>query len=236
MKNEKVTIAPQPAHGRWYGDACGTAFGMELLGERWTILILRELIFGPRRFSDLRADLPGISAKTLTERLSRMEDTGILDRVTLTHPAPVQLYRLTPWGAAAETIVQEIGRWAAASALHDRTLPLSAASFMMSLRTMLDREAARGAQPTAAFAIGAARFSVRPTPSGLEVRRGLPDTPGLAFHAPDAPSLAALFYGGPTAEAAGVRTDGPPEEIVRFLSLFRLPPTGDRAEPQAGQR
>lgn len=234
MTYEKVTDAPQPAHGRWYDDACGTAFGMELLGERWTILILRELIFGPRRFSDLRADLPGISAKTLTERLSRMEATGILERVTLSDPAPVQLYRLTPWGARAETIVQEIGRWAAASPLHDRSLPLSAASFMMSLRTMLDRAAAQGAQPEVAFAIGTARFAVRPTPEGLEVRRGLPEAARLAFHAPAAPPLAALVYGGLSAEAAGVRTEGPPEEIARFLSLFRLPPAAGPAEAGAG--
>ena len=70
MKSQKETNPPPAAHGRWYDDACGTAFGLELLGERWSLLIVRELFFGPRRFSDIRAELPGISAKVLTERLA----------------------------------------------------------------------------------------------------------------------------------------------------------------------
>ena len=69
MKLQKETRSVERLHGRWYNDACGTAFGLELLGERWALLIVRELMFGPRRFSDLRAGLPGISAKSLTERL-----------------------------------------------------------------------------------------------------------------------------------------------------------------------
>ncbi|WP_265500461.1 winged helix-turn-helix transcriptional regulator [Paracoccus beibuensis] len=197
---------------------------MELLGERWTLLILRELLFGPRRFSDLRAELPGISAKILTERLSGMEANGILRRVALTEPAPVQLFQLTPWGMAAEPIVQEMGRWAAASPMHDSTLPLSAASFMMSLRTMLDRNAARGLAFTAAFTIGTSRFTGRLEQCRLEVLRGLPDDPQIALKAAAASRLAALFYGNMTSEAAGVQTCGTIEDVARFLSLFHLPP------------
>ena len=69
MKLQKET----KAHGKWYGDACGAAFALELIGERWALLIVRELMLGPRRFSDLRASLPGISAKVLTERLEGLE-------------------------------------------------------------------------------------------------------------------------------------------------------------------
>ena len=57
------------AHGKWYNDACGAAFAFELIGERWSALIMREMMFGPRRFTDLRGGLPAISAKVLTERL-----------------------------------------------------------------------------------------------------------------------------------------------------------------------
>lgn len=224
MKFQKETDPPKPAHGRWYDDACGTAFGMELLGERWTLLILRELMFGPRRFSDLRAELPGISAKILTERLTGMEASGILRRIALTEPAPVQLYQLTPWGLAAEPIVQAIGRWAAASPLHDPTLPLSAASFMMSLRTMLDRQAAQGLALTAGFSIGSARFTARLEDGGLEVARGLPDDPDLNFEAAAAPQLAAVFYGDVPPGAVAVRVSGPPAMLSRFLGLFNLPP------------
>ena len=90
-------------HGKWYDDACGTAFAMELVGERWSLLIVRELMYGPLRFSDLRAGLPAISAKVLTERLAGLENTGILVRRKLAPPAAVQVYELTKWGASART-------------------------------------------------------------------------------------------------------------------------------------
>ena len=67
-------------HGKWYGDACGTAFAMELVGERWSLLIVRALMLGARRFSDIRASLPGISAKVLTERLGSLDEAGVLVR------------------------------------------------------------------------------------------------------------------------------------------------------------
>ncbi len=83
---------------RWYDDACGTALGLELVGERWSLLIVRELMFGGRRFSELRGSLPGISANILTMRLEGLERIGIVQRRTLPPPASVQIYELTPWG------------------------------------------------------------------------------------------------------------------------------------------
>ena len=137
MKSHKVTFDTSSPHGRWYGDACGTAFGLELLGERWSLLIVRELMFGPRRFTDIRAHLPGISAKVLTERLAGLEASDVVQRIAVPEPTPAQLYGLTEWGYATEPIMQALGRWASASPLHDPTLPLSPISFMLSLRTML---------------------------------------------------------------------------------------------------
>ena len=130
-------------HGKWYGDACGTAFAMELVGERWSMLIIRELMLGGRRFSDLRGSLPGISAKVLTERLAGLEQAGVLTRRKLPPPAATQVYELTQWGYLAEPAIQELGRWAARSPAHDPTLPLSPVGFMLSLRTMLDKEGAK---------------------------------------------------------------------------------------------
>ncbi|MEN9061812.1 winged helix-turn-helix transcriptional regulator [Ponticoccus litoralis] len=100
MKKQKVTKSATSPHGRWYADACGTAFGLELLGERWAMLIVRELMFGPRRFSDIRAELPGLSSKVLTERLAGLETNGVVLRSTALQPAPAQLYGLTEWGYA----------------------------------------------------------------------------------------------------------------------------------------
>lgn len=227
MKLQKVTHAEpdgeRPLHGRWYGDACGTAFGLEILGERWALLVVRELMFGPRRFSDLRAELPGISAKVLTERLAGLERSGVLVRRSVAEPAPAQLYELTQWGYAAEPVLQVLGRWAAASPLHDPTLPLSAASFMMSLRTMLDREAARGLDLVADFAIGAARFTARLEGGAMPVARGGAERCDLRFAAAGAPALAALFYGKVPPAEAGVEVAGDPGLLGGFTALFSLP-------------
>src|SRR3546814_8803144 len=127
-------------YGKWEEYACGTALALELLGERLSLLIVRELMFGGRRFTDLRAGLPGISAKVLTERLEGLEQAGVVQRRQLPPPAATQIYELTDWGYQAEDAIKALGRWAAASPDHDTTLPLSAASLMMSFRTMRSEE------------------------------------------------------------------------------------------------
>ena len=223
MKKQKVTKSADSPHRRWYGDACGTAFGLELLGERWAMLIVRELMFGPRRFSDIRANLPGISAKVLTERLAGLEVNGVVVRSEAPEPAPAQLYGLTEWGYSAEPILQAIGRWAAASPLHDPTLPLSPVSFMLSLRTMLDREAARGMSLVAVFAIGTAQFTARLSDGEMPVERGAADMPDLRFEAEGAPPLAAVFYGDVAPEAVGVNVTGSSSLSEAYLALFNLP-------------
>ena len=134
MKLEKIT----KQSGRIYNDACGTAHGLELIGERWALLVVRELMLGPKRFGDLKADLLGISANVLTQRLERLEANGIVTRRKLPPPASVQVYDLTDWGREAEPIIMTLGRWAARSPGHDPTLPLSGVSMMLSLRTMID--------------------------------------------------------------------------------------------------
>ena len=223
MKSHKVITEATSPHGRWYGDACGTAFGLELLGERWSLLIVRELMFGPRRFTDIRAQLPGISAKVLTERLAGLEAHGVVQRVTAPEPAPAQLYALTEWGYATEPIMQALGRWAAASPLHDPTMPLSPVSFMLSLRTMLDVEAARDMALVASFAIGPARFAARLADGSMPVARGEGASPDLCFESASAPPLAALFYGDVAPDVAGVHVAGDRKLAKKFIGLFNLP-------------
>ncbi|WP_051155881.1 winged helix-turn-helix transcriptional regulator [Salipiger mucosus] len=223
MKKQKVTNSAESPHGRWYADACGTAFGLELLGERWAMLIVRELMFGPRRFTDIRADLPGLSAKVLTERLAGLEASGVVTRSTAPEPAPAQLYGLTDWGYAAEPILQAIGRWAAASPLHDPTLPLSPVSFMLSLRTMLDAAAARGMSVVTVFEIGTAQFTARLDDGAMPVQRGATERPDLRFKAQTAPPLAAVFYGDLAPEAVGVEVFGDAALCRDLVALFNLP-------------
>src|SRR5947209_6937624 len=111
MESQKVTpLSPVPSRRRC-DDACGTAHALDLIGERWALLVMRELMLGPKRFSDLKADLPGISANVLTQRLEGLEATGLVRRRRLPPPGVAQVYELTEWGYEAEPIVQELGRW-----------------------------------------------------------------------------------------------------------------------------
>src|SRR5947209_15377016 len=115
MQLEKTTKPRENGQKRRYEDACGLAHAMELLGDRWAMLILRELAYGPRRFSELKADLPGISANVLTQRLGELEDRGIVLKSRLPPPASVQVYQATEWGLEATPVIARLGRWAARS-------------------------------------------------------------------------------------------------------------------------
>src|SRR3954470_7385318 len=130
------------------------------MGEPGALLVLRELMLGPKRFSDLRADLPGISANTLTQRLEGLEAKGLVVRRRLPPPASAQVYQLTEWGYEAEPIVQVMGRWATRSPAHDPTMPLSATSLMLSFRTMGDCVRMTGLNGRIGFRIGAETFLV----------------------------------------------------------------------------
>lgn len=225
MKLQKETESPK-RHGKWYDDACGTAFALELVGERWSLLIVRELMFGGRRFSDLRAGLPGISAKVLTERLEGLEQAKVVQRRQLPPPANAQIYELTRWGYAAETAIMELGRWAATSPDHDPTLPLSPASLMLSFRTMFDGSKAKGALFTGAIRIGLDRFLVEVADGKLRAERGEVEAPDFAFEAPAAPPIAAAVYGKVPFDAlaeAGLVVAGDREAARRFVDCFHLP-------------
>lgn len=225
MKLEKVTKRGDRAK-RWYDDACGTALAMELVGERWSLLIVRELMFGPRRFGEIKAALRGISANVLTQRLEGMEAAHILKRAKLPPPANVPVYELTRWGYEAEAPIKALGAWAARSREHDPTLPLSAASLMLSLRTMLDGRRVRDMPEMAiGFAFGAESFVARLVDGDLPVTRG---TGATQVHFATSPAvMASLIYGKwpiEEAEAAGALAfSGDRDLAYRFIDLFHLP-------------
>ncbi len=225
MKLQKET----ESHGKWYQDACGTAFAMEIIGERWALLIIRELMLGGRRFSDLRASLPGISAKVLTERLTGLERAGVLTKRKLPPPAATQVYELTEWGYLAEPAIQELGRWAARSPEHNPQLPISPVSFMLSLRTMIDHAAARTFDATFGFTVGGESFLAELRGGVMPVRRAEPGEPADAWLTAEValPLLRVIYGKQPLAEgiaAGGVSLAGDQPLAERFLALFSLPP------------
>lgn len=212
-----MDVGRRPGTG-WYDDACGTAFAMELLGERWSLLIVRELMFGARRFGELKASLTGISSKSLTERLGGLVSAGIAKRSPTT---PAGSYELTPWGMRAEGAIRELGRWAVLSPAHDPTLPLSAAALMMSMKTLFvgDGEA------TVGFTIGEESFVAVAQHGRLEIRRG--DAFGAEALIEGTPhQIAALLYDGRGLAGTG---EGQPAirgdtgAVARFARLFEMP-------------
>ena len=226
MSLENITIQGQAEPKRRYDDACGTAHALELIGDRWTLLVLREMMLGPRRFSELRADLPGLSANVLTRRLAELEERGLIVRKRLPPPASVQVYEATEWGLEAEPIIQALGRWAARSPRHDPTLPLSAVSIMLSFRTMISAERATGFEGRIGFRFGEENYLARVADGRIEVARDdLADADAVITAEPTA--LAAVVYGGAPLDVIAIEGDRPLAE--RFLGLFVLPPKASAA-------
>lgn len=226
MESQKITNSDFAKARRWYQDACGTALAMDLIGERWSLLIVRELLLGPRRFGEIRGALEGLSANILTQRLEGLEKGGILRRRQLPSPANAQVYALTRWGAALEEPIFALSRWAAGSPAHDVTLPLSNGAFMLSLKTMMNREGAQGLSIDLGFRIGGEPFRATIVDGGLVVERGDPAGADVIFEGLPTP-LAATFYGPlPLAESireGRVAVAGDIALAQRFVDLFGLP-------------
>jgi DNA-binding HxlR family transcriptional regulator len=108
-----MTTKQSQSADRTYGQYCPIAAGLDLIGDRWTLLMLRELSMGDRRFTDLRADLPGIAPNLLTERLRSLQSIGLVTAVELPPPAARSVYRLTEEGRRIEPVLRSVARFGA---------------------------------------------------------------------------------------------------------------------------
>lgn len=225
MKLEKVTTQ-SPSRSRRYHDACGAAHGLDLVGERWALLVIRELMMGPRRFSDLRKDLCGLSANVLTQRLEGLEASGVIQRRKLPPPASVQVYELTEWGYEIEPVFMVLGRWAARSPQHDPTLPISAVSIMQSFKTMFDPARALDAKMRLGFVLGEDRMVVTVADGVIDARRGEVEACDVVVRAP-AQVVAAAVYGKVPLESlegeGAMAIEGDQATFARFVDFFHLP-------------
>ena len=194
---------------------------MELLGERWAMLVLRELAYGPRRFSELKADLTGISANVLAQRLSELEARKLVRKTRLAPPASIQVYETTEWGLEVVPLIASLGRWAARSPSHNPTLRMSHVSVSMSLQTLISPELAAGLNIRIGFRFGDVSYVTTIRDGRLNVERGPVENCDVEFSG--APSeIAAVIHGGAPLEMIEVKGDM--ELANRFRTLFPLPP------------
>jgi len=221
MQLEKVTKTRRADDKRRYDDACAAAHGMDLIGERWSMPLIRELLLGPRRFSDLKTSLNGISANVLTQRLEGLEAAGVLVRRRLPPPAAVQVYELTPWGYEAAPIFQALGRWAVRSPDHDPTRPFSPVSLMLSLRTMLSPVVAGDLKAKIQLVMNGEPFLwARNKKGDIRIGRGELDDPDLTIRG--SPSeIASYIYAG--APISTLDIDGDCKLAAKLPSLFPMP-------------
>ncbi len=211
---------------RTYDDGCAAAHALDLVGERWSLLVVRELLLGPKRFTDLRAGLPHASPNVLAQRLRGLEEAGIVRRRRLPPPAASKIYELTDWGEELEPVIIRLGRWGARSPLRADDAPLGVDSLILSLRTMFDPGAAEGLEASYELRMGEDRFRAEVTGGSFEVERGSAERADATIEA-DSATLAELVYQDrPLADAlrsGDVKIEGDEAAVKRLLTLFPLP-------------
>ena len=209
---------------RTYADGCAAAHALDLVGERWALLVVRELLLGPKRFTDLRAG----------QRLRELEGAGVVRRRRLPPPAASRVYELTEWGMELEPVIIRLGRWGSRSPSRPRDAALGVDSLILSFRTMFDPQAAEGIGAVYELRFGEDRFRAEVADGRFEVERGGAGRPDAIIET-DPATLAALVYEGRgLAEAlrsGDVKIEGEVAEVERFLSLFALPEPAARTAP-----
>jgi DNA-binding HxlR family transcriptional regulator len=216
---------------RTYGDRCGIARALDLVGERWALLVVRELLLGPKRFTDLRTGLPHISPDVLSQRLRELEGAGIVGRRLLAPPAGSRVYELTDRGLELEPVILALGRWGSGAPFPPGDAKLGPDSAVIALMAVFDPGAADGLSASYELRLGKDRFRARVADGRIELARGSAEQPDATIET-DPDTLSAVLWQGrrlAEAERAGdVRIEGSRRAATRFLGLFALP------EPAAG--
>jgi DNA-binding HxlR family transcriptional regulator len=191
-----------------------------LVGERWALLIVRDLLLGPKRFTDLRAGLPHVSPDVLSQRLKELEESGIVRRTKLPPPAAARVYELTDRGAALEPIVLELGRWGSAAPFPDADAELGIDSAVIALKTVFDPSAADGLEETYELRLNDQPFRISVGDGRLDAKRGSADQPVAVIETDPATLARVLWHGGKRSE---LETGGDKGAVGRFINLFPLP-------------
>jgi DNA-binding HxlR family transcriptional regulator len=210
---------------RTYGDRCGVARALDIVGERWALLIVRELLLGPKRFTDLRAGLPHVGPDVLAQRLRELEAAGIAERRTLAPPAGSRVYELTERGRELEPVVLALGRWGSVAPAPPGEAGLGADAFALALKTLFS-PGREGTDERIALCVGDTRFRAEVTGDRFEVARGDDDGADARIDGEPGTLAAILWHGRDLAQAertGAVTITGSRRAAKRFLRRFPLP-------------
>jgi DNA-binding HxlR family transcriptional regulator len=214
------------ADRRTYGDSCGIARALDLAGERWALLVVRELLLGPKRFTDLRAGLPNLSPDVLSQRLRELEGVGVVRRRKLPPPASARVYELTEWGLELEPVLLALGRWGSRASLPAEPPALGVDAVAVALKTMFDPAASAGVDAAYQLRLGEHSFAVRVAGDQIELSRGELVEPAAVIETDPQTLAALLWHGQPvdaSIEAGSLRIQGAKREAKRFLRMFGPP-------------
>ncbi|GAA1975992.1 helix-turn-helix domain-containing protein [Microbacterium pumilum] len=209
------------------GDACATAHAIELLGDRWTYPVIRELMLAPKRFRELESGLRGVTPAVLTTRLRELEAAGLIRRVTLPPPANVPVYELTDWARELEPTFAALGRWAHASPT--RTLEGAGLTPDAAVQSMTTMAPSESIEPPIQLELhlhdarvdGAAGYDYALSwdAAGLRIARGSNPLASAAVRA-DSSEWALILHAGEPLGASGVEIHGDRAAVARVVGLF----------------
>ena len=227
-----VKAARVPAATRSYHQYCAIAYGLDVIGERWALLIVRELLLGPKRFKDLFEALPGIASNLLTQRLRDLEVAGVVERAALPPPAGTAVYKLTPLGEELEPVARAISRWGShfitREPRRDESIPPNA--YMLALRSTFRPEEAGGLARTYEVQLGQRVFGVHIEEGKCTTREGAPDHPDTSITT-DVRTFSGLLWHRikpRQALASGkVAIRGDPSGLELFVRVFAHRPAAD---------
>jgi DNA-binding HxlR family transcriptional regulator len=207
------------AGNRSYGEQCGVARSLDVIGERWALLIVRELLLGPKRFNDLLAGLPGASPNVISQRLRELAGHGVIRQRDLPPPARVRLYELTDWGRELEPVILHLGRWGDRAPLPDGA-QAGLDSLLLAIQATADPVRVSGRYE---LRIDDSTFAVDGSSGSVRIRRGTADQPDATMTTDSGTFRAVIFGQRPIADAVqagGLRLEGDPDATSRLTDLL----------------
>jgi DNA-binding HxlR family transcriptional regulator/putative sterol carrier protein len=218
-------LACSAMDGRTYGDRCGVARALDAVGERWALLVVRELLLGPKRFTDLHRGLGAVSQNVLSQRLRELERAGVVRRRRLGPPAGSSVYELTEEGAELETVLLALGRWGRHRPVTTEA-PLSVDALMLALKTTFDPDVAGELETSVDLRLDDDRFELDVADGVFAVARRSPEHAAATVET-DLQTIRDLAFGDTRVDDAvasgALRLDGDGAALQRLFDAFSTP-------------